>query len=219
MGLTGASAVPPALGLLGVIYEKPSKRKNYAFACFSAGNPIGFVFGLIFGGVATQLFGWRASFWLYSIIFLVFTLIGLWTVPKDFTPKLPLTVGTLKQFDVIGIFCMIFGVGLFSAALSLGETAPQGWKTGYVLALLIVGSGLLIGFVFWDLWYKYPLVPMGIWKDRNFSLCLGILVLGFIAFTPSSFFIALSWSTFSLASFCIRSRINCLCSLLRWRTR
>ncbi|KAK4550852.1 hypothetical protein LTR36_000432 [Oleoguttula mirabilis] len=191
MGLTCASAVPPAVGLLGIIYEKPSKRKNYAFACFSAGNPLGFVFGTIFGGVATNLFDWRASFFLMAIIFLVFTAIGIWTIPKDFTPKEPLTLETLKTFDLVGVVAIIFGIGMFSAALSLGETAPQGWKTGYVLALLIVGLMLLIGFVLWDLWVEYPLIPMGIWKDRNFSMCLGILVLGFMAFTPGVFFIAL----------------------------
>lgn len=190
-GLTCASAVPPAVGILGVIYEKPSKRKNYAFACFSAGNPLGFVFGTLFGGVATSLFGWRASFWLMAIIFLAFTVIGIWTIPRDFTPKEPLAWETLKRFDVVGTLCIIFGVGMFSAALSSGTTAPQGWKTGYVLALLIVGLLLLIGFVLWDLWFKHPLVPMNIWKDRNFSLCLAILVLGFMAFTPGSFFISL----------------------------
>ena len=38
MGLMSAAAVPPASGILGVAYEKPSRRKNYAFACFSAGK-------------------------------------------------------------------------------------------------------------------------------------------------------------------------------------
>ncbi|KAK5122865.1 hypothetical protein LTR85_003780 [Meristemomyces frigidus] len=191
MGLSCASAVPPAVGLLGIIYEKPSKRKNYAFACFSAGNPLGFVFGTIFGGIAMDLFGWRASYWLFAIIFLVFAIIGVWTIPKDFTPRGPLNLESLKRFDMVGVVAIIFGIGMFSAALSLGETAPQGWKTGYVLALLIVGLSLVIGFVFWELWVEYPLVPMGIWKDRNFSVCLAILVLGFMAFTPGAFFISL----------------------------
>lgn len=32
---------------------------------------------------------------------------------------------------------------------------------------------------------------MSIWRDRNFSLVLSILMLGFMSFTPASFFIAL----------------------------
>jgi MFS family permease len=64
LGLWSAAAVPPAVGILGAAYEQPSKRKNKAFACFSAGNPVGFVFGCIFSGVAANLFNWRASFYL-----------------------------------------------------------------------------------------------------------------------------------------------------------
>lgn len=191
MGLFSASAVPPAAGILGIAYEKPSRRKNYAFACFSAGNPLGFVFGTIFGGIAADLFNWRASFWLISIIFLAFTILGLFTVPKDWTDKEAFNWETVKKFDIVGTLLTVAGIGMFSAGISLGDKAAQGWKTGYVLALLIVGVLLMIGFVFWESRFKYPLVPMSIWRDRNFSIALAILMLGFMAFTPGSFFIAL----------------------------
>ena len=191
MGLMSASAVPPASGILGAAYEKPSKRKNAAFACFSAGNPLGYVFGTIFGGIAANLFNWRASFWLIALIFLGFTILGFFTIPKDWADKEPLNWETFKKFDIVGTLLTVTGIGMFSAAISLGDTASQGWTTGYVLALLIVGVFIMVAFVFWEMWFKYPLVPMSIWKDRNFSLSLGILMLGFMAFTPSSFFIAL----------------------------
>ncbi|KAH9832715.1 Major Facilitator Superfamily [Teratosphaeria destructans] len=191
IGLTCASAIPPAAGLLGVIYDRPSPRKNYAFACFSAGNPLGFVFGTIFGGLATSLGGWRASFYLMAIIFLLFTLIGLATIPPDPAPHHPWNLHTLHTFDLPGTLLMIFGIGMFSAALSLGSTAPHGWTTPYVLALLLVGLALILAFVAWDTHYPHPLVPMTIWRDRNFSLCLVIMMLGFMAFTPGVFFIAL----------------------------
>jgi MFS family permease len=191
MGLFAASAVPPAVGLLGVVYEKPSKRKNWAFACFSGGNPLGFVFGTIFSGVATNLFNWRASYYFLAILFLFFSILGWFTVPRDPSDKQPVNWKTLKRFDVVGVLMTIGGIGMFSAALSLGEDAAQGWKTGYVLALLIIGAALMIGFVFWELWIPHPLVPMWMWKDRNFALSLAILSLGNLAFTPGSFFIAL----------------------------
>lgn len=191
MGLVTASAIPAAQGILGVIYERPSKRKNKAFACFSAGNPLGFVFGTIFSGIATSIFNWRASFFLLAIIYLLFGLIAIWTVPKDFTVKEPLTWETIKRFDLVGTILTVAGIGMFCAALSSGTTAPQGWKTGYILALLIIGIALMIAFVFWELYVEYPLIPMGIWKDRNFSLVMGTLLLGFLAFPPAVFFLAL----------------------------
>jgi len=192
MGLMSAAAVPPAQGLLGVIYARPSRRKNAAFACFSAGNPLGFVFGTIFSGIATQLFNWRASFYLLAIIYFVFSVIAFFTVPTDFTAKEPLTWQTIRRFDFLGCGMTVAGIGLFSAGLSLGPTAsPSGWATGYVLALLIVGAALMIAFPFWENYFPTPLVPMGIWKDKNFSLVIAIFLLGFTGFPVAVFFLAL----------------------------
>ncbi|GMF71651.1 unnamed protein product [Aspergillus oryzae] len=119
MGLMSASSVPPAQGMLANIYEKPSKRKNRVFACFSAGNPLGFVFGSIFSGIATQLFNWRASFFLLAIIYVVIVAIALLTVPVDNTPTEKISMEAVKRFDVVGTILTIAGIGLFSAALRL----------------------------------------------------------------------------------------------------
>lgn len=117
MGLMCALAVPPCQGILGSVYEKASRRKNLAFASFSAGNPLGFVFGTIFSGIATQLFGWRAPFWLLAIIYLVVAIMACFIVPVDDSEKLPLTAESFKQFDVVGAALTIGGIGLFSTAL------------------------------------------------------------------------------------------------------
>ena len=82
LGFWSATAVPPAVGILGAACEQPSQRKNKAFACFSAGNPVGFVLGTIFSGIAAHLFNWRASFYLLAIIYATFFVGDIWTVPR-----------------------------------------------------------------------------------------------------------------------------------------
>lgn len=117
MGLTSASTIPSAQGILGSIYDKPSKRKNYAFACFTSGNHLGFVFSSIFSGIATQFFGWPASFWLLAIIYLIVAIFACFTVPVDDSEKLPLSAESLKKFDIIGAALTIGGIGLFAAGI------------------------------------------------------------------------------------------------------
>lgn len=117
MGLWSASAVPPAIGSLGATYVRPSKRKNYAFACFSAGNPLGFVFGSVFCGIATKILGWRAFLFLLAIIYLLFTIIAFFTVPNDTDKKEPLNWETIKDFDILGTILTVAGIGMLSAAL------------------------------------------------------------------------------------------------------
>jgi len=53
---------------------------------------------------------------------------------------------------------------------SLGGDAPQGWKTPYVLVLLILGLILIAAFVVWEIKYPYAMIDMKIWYDRDFSL-------------------------------------------------
>lgn len=123
LGFLSASAVPPAIGSLGITYGKGSRRKNYAFAFFSAGNPLGYIFGTIFSGVATKLFSWRASFWLLAIIYLLTTILAIFAMPKDTSEKLPLSWHALKKFDVVGALSITAGIGMFVSALrSVGST-------------------------------------------------------------------------------------------------
>lgn len=117
LGIFSASAVPPAQGMLGAIYEKPSPRKNRAFGCYSAGNPMGFVFGTILSGLFTQIFNWRAGFYLLAIVYFCTSIVAAFTVPKDTTPKQTLDAETIKKLDLPGTALTIFGIGMFCAAL------------------------------------------------------------------------------------------------------
>lgn len=117
LGIFCASAVPPAQGMLGVIYQQPGQRKNKVFACFSAGNPLGFVFGTIFSGLATQIFNWRASFFLLAIVYVLISVIAVFTVPKDVATKVSFDGETLKKLDLPGTAMMILGIGMLCAAL------------------------------------------------------------------------------------------------------
>ncbi|KAI2473034.1 MFS general substrate transporter [Annulohypoxylon bovei var. microspora] len=194
LGACSAMVVPPAIGILGAAYTTPSKRKNMAFSAFSAGNPLGFVFGTILCGIATQLSSWRAAFIMLCIIWAILTVHAVWAVPNvENFDRAPLRqrIGTLKQFDYVGTVLTIFGTGMFTAGLTLGP--EDGWTSAHVIALIVVGIVLLVIFVVWERIFPTPLMPPHIWKDRNFSLIIGVILLGMMSFTSSGF-----WTAFFL---------------------
>jgi MFS family permease len=185
LGIWSASAVPPAQGMLGTIYEKPAPRKNRVFGVFSAGNPLGFVFGIILSGLFTQIFNWRAGFFLLAIVYFCISVVAVFTVPKDTTIKQSLNDETIKKLDLPGTAMTIFGTGMFCAALryvfkllivrllipcSLASDAPNGWKTPYVLVLLILGIFLIAAFIVWENKNPHAMIPMSVFRDRDFSL-------------------------------------------------
>jgi predicted MFS family arabinose efflux permease len=195
-GLCSAAAVPPAQGMLSLAYAQPSKRKNAAFAAFSAGNPLGFIVGIISSGVASAVFSWRASFWFVAIVYALFTALAWWTLPREHAAlqsgRERLSLRALRRFDVPGALLTVAGLGLLSAALTLAGDAPQGWRTPYVLVCLVLGIVLMLVFLVWENFVEEPLLPMGgIWRERNFSLTLAILLMGNLAFPTSSFWISL----------------------------
>jgi MFS family permease len=118
MGLVSAGAIPSAIGILGEAYERPSKRKNLAFAGFGAGNPMGTMLGSIFSGVAAHLFSWRASFYLLSMIYFVVFLIAIWSTPKTQTETAKSTLRAISRLDVLGILLSMSGIGLFCCSLT-----------------------------------------------------------------------------------------------------
>lgn len=92
----------------------------------------------------------------------------------------------------------------------LAGDAPDGWRTGYVLALLIVGLFLLAAFLWWQSVATHALMPLWVWKDRNFSLVsaqsspatnkstskltvqlMATFCLGFMGFAAVTFFLSL----------------------------
>ena len=117
MGLASAAAVPPAQGILGNIYHKPSKRKNRVFACFAAGNPVGFVLGSIISGIVAKPFNWRASFFALAIIYVVGLAITLFTIPVDHSESEKASIQSIRKLDVVGSLLVMAGIGMISGAL------------------------------------------------------------------------------------------------------
>ncbi|KAL4953460.1 major facilitator superfamily-domain-containing protein [Aspergillus filifer] len=223
MGLFSAAGVTPAVGQFGAVYSKQGRRRNRAFACFSAGNPLGFVVGTFVAGVVLQITGtkrkdgneggngWRVCFWVFAVLCALFAGLVAWSVPSDERVKAGggdadadgsgagsdaasgrlSAWGVLKRFDLLGALLVTGGVSAVSAGLTLTGTAPQGWATPYVIVLLVLGVVLIGAFIFWQSIYKFPLMPLYIWKDRNFSLVIILLATGNAAFTASSFWLCL----------------------------
>ncbi|KAI0008341.1 MFS general substrate transporter [Xylariaceae sp. FL0662B] len=72
------------------------------------------------------------------------------------------------QFDFVGMFLITFGFALLLLPFSLAEYAPRGWRTGYVIAMIVVGVVLLVGFGIWERYFApVAFFPYKFLKDRT----------------------------------------------------
>ncbi|KAJ6498364.1 major facilitator superfamily domain-containing protein [Mycena vitilis] len=145
-GIGPAAFIPACLGILAHAFP-PSRARSIAFATFSAGAPVGGAIGTQIGALLSQdtRASWRAPFFLFAGLSLLCFLGGLFTVDAD----APSTEED-KRVDWIGAGLVTAGLVLLLFVLGQGQAAPRGWKTGYILALLVLAVLLLVLFVLWQ---------------------------------------------------------------------
>ncbi|KAH7884855.1 major facilitator superfamily domain-containing protein [Phlebopus sp. FC_14] len=194
-GLGAAAAIPSAIGILAHSFP-PSRARSTAFATFAAGAPVGGAFGTILGGVVTQLSDehWRATFFLAAGLAALCLLGGLVSFDAD-----NVSSEMDRRVDWIGATLVTSGLVLIVFVLGQGEIAPQGWKTPYIIALLIVGVILVGIFLAWEnhlekvldgpeatktMWTPPPLMRLSLWTRAKgrMSAMLAIAFLNWCGF-------------------------------------
>lgn len=108
-GLFTSGAIPGALGILGAAYP-PGRRKNRVFAAFSAGNPTGWAFGLVLGGLLTSYSSWRWGFRVIAIFAIIFTILSFVYIPPDPPRDLALRGETVDWLGACLVTCGVTGV-------------------------------------------------------------------------------------------------------------
>ncbi|KAL1869504.1 hypothetical protein Plec18167_007802 [Paecilomyces lecythidis] len=83
------------------------------------------------------------------------------------------------EFDVVGLILTSAGFSLILLPFSLATSAPNGWRSGYVIAMLVLGAVCLAAFVVWEKYFApIQYLPWKFLKDRN--IMAGCLVYGFM---------------------------------------
>lgn len=151
-GLGPAAFVPASLGILAHAFP-PSRARSIAFASFSAGAPVGAAVGMQIGGILTQWAPatWRGAFYLCAGLSVPIFVGGMFTIDAD--P--PLRPDDDRRVDWLGAALVTVSLVLIQFVLGQGELERRGWKTGYIIALLIIGVLLLILFIIWQYYLEH----------------------------------------------------------------
>jgi MFS family permease len=155
----GAAAnVPTAIGIIGVTFP-PGKAKNYAFSCYSAGAPLGSVFGNILSGFVAEYADWKWVFAVTAIMAGLISLAGFFVIPPpppSSGPPTPSPNGastgsvTASAATVDWIGATLVTVGLLALMFALTEGNVVGWSTPWIPALIVVSIVIIVAFVLWQ---------------------------------------------------------------------
>lgn len=156
-GAVAAVSVPPALRLL-LDAEPDGGRRRAALAAWSATGAAAGALGLLVGGALTDLFGWRAVFWVNLPVGLLLAAAVRMLVPRS----RPATGRT--SLHPAGAILMIAAVMALILGASLVEDPGRRLAGG-----LLVAGGLILGaaFVATQRRARDPLVPAAAIASAN----------------------------------------------------
>jgi MFS family permease len=155
-GAGAAAFVPASLALLNAAAPDDQFRSR-AVGFYGAAAAVGFVVGMLGGGVLTEMAGWR------SVFLVVLPVVGVVLIRSRRLSE-PAGSAMPARLDVAGAVTVTLGVGLLTYALS---AAPQqGWGSSVVLGAGISGLGCLVLFPWVEGRASAPLIPPELAADR-----------------------------------------------------
>lgn len=177
----GASMMTPQTMAVITRTFAPANRGR-AMALWGATAGVATLVGPVLGGVLVDGPGWE---W----IFFVNVPVGIvgFVLAARLVPELPTHT---RSVDWVGV--ALSAVGMFLVVFGLQEGSRYDWGTiaGPLSVPLVIGTGVLTmaAFVWWQARVRpEPLVPLRLFRDRNFSLAnLGITTVAF-AITAMAF--------------------------------
>jgi EmrB/QacA subfamily drug resistance transporter len=162
-GLGAALMTPQTMAVITRIFA-PDKR-GPAMGLWGATAGVAMLVGPILGGVLVDGLGWEWIFFVNVPVGVVAFVLAWRLVPTLQTHH--------HKFDLLGVLLSAVGLFLLVFGIQEGETYNWGTIAGplTVWGMIIAGIVFLIAFVWWQSVNKgEPLVPLHLFKVRNFSL-------------------------------------------------
>jgi len=158
-GIAAAAVAPAALSMLTTSFHGPARTRVLGY--YGATASVGFVLGLVLGGVLVQTGGWRAVFFVNVPICLLCVVLARRVLPagRVAIPR--------PHLDVIGACLVTAGM----AALVYAPTAgvDNGWTSAPFFAALAFAAVLLPTFLRHERRSPQPLVPLAIFRSRTLA--------------------------------------------------
>jgi DHA2 family methylenomycin A resistance protein-like MFS transporter len=167
-GLGAAILVPNSLALLRHAYAEEKSRAR-AVGLWAAGASLALTAGPLVGGGLIALIGWRSIF----LVNLPIGLIGLW-LTWQFASETP--ASPQQRIDLPGQIAAIGALGLLAAALI--EAGALGWSNSWIITGFVLSAASTICFVLRERNAARPMLPLALFKSRDFALMslVGLLV-------------------------------------------
>jgi len=169
MGVGAAFLMPGTLSILTTVFAEDERKK--AIAIWSSVLMLGALGGPSLGGLLLEHFWWGSIFLLNVPIAALGIVAALIIIPES--------RGVASKPDLLGALLSMIGMtALVWGVISAGQ---HGWSSAALGGFVVAAIGLTT-FVLWERRVAEPMLPMRLFRDRNFAgASLSIVLLSFSA--------------------------------------
>jgi EmrB/QacA subfamily drug resistance transporter len=180
-GVAGALLTPAALATITVNFK--GEERGAAIGAWTAWTGIAFVIGPLVGGWLVTAASWRGIF-LINVPFAIATLALIWVA----LPGRDRTQARTRVDVVGGLLCVL---GLGGPVYALIEAPQRGFTDPLILTTLLGGLALFGAFIAWELHHDAPMLPLRLFRLRNFSFANVETLAVYAALSTLTFFLTL----------------------------
>lgn len=158
-GAAGALLVPSSLSLITACFE--GEQRGRAFGYWSGASAATTILGPVVGGLLVDSLSWRAAF----LVNVPFVLAALYATRPILESRDTASAG---KFDWVGSVLTALAVGGLAFGTIYGQ--QREWREPVAFVALGVGLVAIVALPFWMANAKHPLVPLWLFRSRNFSV-------------------------------------------------
>jgi len=169
------------VGVMAIIGDLVPPRERGKYQGMMAGvMALAMIGGPLVGGTITDNWGWRWSFYINLPLGVV--ALGLISAVLHLPKK-----RSKAGIDYLGVVLLTVGITSIVLVTTWGGS-EYAWTSARIMELIGIGVASLIGFVFWQTKAAEPVVPLHIFRSRNFTLMSIIgFITGFVMFGATLF--------------------------------
>jgi len=156
-GLGAAFVMPLTLTILTRAF--PEERRAAVIGLWSGISGLGLAVGPLVGGAIVSGITWSAIFWVNVPVGVLVVILG-WR-------RLEESRGDRQPLDFPGL--LLAGLGLLGIVYGLVRGSDVGWGSAEIVASLAAGAVLTLAFIFWERRSPAPMLPLGMFRIREFS--------------------------------------------------
>ncbi len=180
-GFGAALLVPGSLAIISSSFREEDRGR--AIGTWSGFSAITAAIGPVLGGWLIERFSWRAVFFINLPLAIIVVVICNWRVPES--------SGNEKgRLDWLG--AIVIALGLGALVWGLIESTRLGFAHPAIVAALVAGLIFIVTFVFLERQRRHPMVPLELFRSRNFTGANLLTLLLYSALGGTLFFLPLN---------------------------